>query len=130
VRLKGGNTVHSLQDESRVGETIAGDLLSRRGLVIGSLRVAGGAALAVAVAGSPGLSRTVEAQDDDGGGGGNVGATTTVSASAAAPTRLPNTGVGADGRTGGLLAGLVGLAATGAAAFVMRGTARDERADA
>src|SRR5918994_2600741 len=54
---------------------------SRRGLIVGSLKLAGGGALALALAGTPGIARLAVAQDDQGddgqggqgGGGGRDG---------------------------------------------------------
>ena len=111
--------VHSLvQDGIEDAEVMA----SRRSLIVGSLKLAGGGALALAVAGSPGIARLTAAQDDGGGQDGQ---------GAGQVNGVPRTGVGIAGSEG-QTAGLIGLAAAGAAAaafFLRQRTSAEQPTD-
>lgn len=119
---------------------------SRRGVIVGSLKLAGGGALALAFAGTPGIAHLAAAQEDqdddgqggdgegggggggrdrdgDGGGGGGRGGDGEGGGGggrggqdAAQVNGVPRTGVGIPGGSDGQTAGLIGLAAAGAAA--------------
>ena len=143
--------VHSLvQDGIEDAEVMA----SRRSLILGSLKLAGGGAVALAIAGSPGIARLAAAENHEGGqdgggggggqdgggggrdgqddgGGGRGGRGGQDGQGAGQVNGVPRTGVGIAGSEG-QTAGLIGLAAAGAAAaafFLRQRTSAEQPTD-
>ena len=140
-----------VQDGNEDAEVMA----SRRSLIVGSLKLAGGGALALAIAGSPGIARLAAAENHEGGqdgggggcgqdgggggrdgqddgGGGRGGRGGQDGQGAGQVNGVPRTGVGIAGASDGQTAGLIGLAAAGAAAaafFLRQRTSAEQPTD-
>ena len=149
--------VHSLlQDGFEEAEAVTA---SRRSVIVGSLKLASGTAVALALAGTPGMAQIALAdshpaegqgggggqggqggggggQGGQGGGGGQGGQGGGGGRGAQGGTQVngvPSTGIGIAGGSDGQTAGLIGLAAVGAAAaavFVRHRATMEQATDA
>jgi hypothetical protein len=102
---------------------------SRRSIIAGSLKLAGGGALALALTSTPGIARLAVADSHEagqdggggggrggGGGGGGRGGGGGGGQGGGQVSGVPSVGVGIADGSAGQTAGLIGLAAAGAAA--------------